>query len=137
MKFSDLPWRPTPSMLRNFAALSLLFFGSAAAWQYWVNNRPTLAVILALIALAIGPLGLVKPQAVRPVFVAWLALGFPIGWTVSQIALAILLYGMFTPLAMLFRVMRRDLLWLKRPQRDSYWTTKPAPRDAASYLRPF
>ncbi len=137
MKFSDLPWRPTTAMLRNFSGLSLVFVGSAAAWQYWVKDRPSLAIALALLALTIGSVGLVKPHAVQPVFVVWLALAFPVGWTVSQVALAMLLYGMFTPLAVVFRLMRRDVLWLKRPKRDSYWTPKPAPRDAASYLRPF
>jgi hypothetical protein len=63
---------------------------------------------------------------------------FPIGWTVSRVLLAVLFYGLFTPLAVLFRLMRRDLLVLRRPEeQESYWVHKPVVTDMRRYTRAF
>jgi hypothetical protein len=61
---------------------------------------------------------------------------FPIGWAISHLVLAILYYGLFTPVAAVFRMTGRDELNLRRPVRsDSYWSPKSTANDAAEYLR--
>ena len=58
----------------------------------------------------IGLLGLLWPRVIRPVYVGWMVLAFPIGWTVSQAMLAVMFYGLFTPIGLLFRLIGRDPL---------------------------
>ena len=41
-------------------------------------------MVLWGLAVVIGGVGLVAPAAIKPVFVAWTVLAFPIGWTVSS-----------------------------------------------------
>ena len=88
---------------------------------------------------SIGGVGLVAPAAIKPVYMAWMVVAFPIGWTVSKVVLAAMLYLVFTPLALVFRLMGRDALdmRLRRPAGESYWKAKPSARSGDEYLRQF
>lgn len=138
MNFRDLPLNPTPLVLRQFAAAWILFFGVIAAVQYLVHDRTVVAATLATVAITIGPMGLIRPMWLRPIFVVWMIAVFPIGWVVSRITLLVLFFGIFTPLAIYFRVTGRDLLRLRKPaDATSYWQTKPAARGPRSYFQQF
>lgn len=135
MQWSDIQTHPSDKTLRQFAGLCLVFFGGLAAWQGLMRGRVGLGLGLAALAVTIGPLGLLKPQAIRLIYVGWMMVVFPIGWTVSRIALALLYYGMFTPVAFFFRLRGRDTLFLQpRPDKESYWTQKPMPTDVRQYF---
>jgi hypothetical protein len=138
MQWSDIQFRPPAKTLRQFAGLWLACFGGLSAWEGFVRGHATLAVALAILALTIGPLGLAWPQLVRPVFVAWMILAFPIGWTVSQLILALMFYGLFTPISLIFRLIGRDPLHRARqPGLESYWTPKATPTDSRRYFKQF
>jgi hypothetical protein len=63
---------------------------------------------------------------------------FPLGWLVSQLVLAILFYGVFTPLALVFRLIGRDALALKKPSGEAtFWRPKPTPSDPRRYFRQY
>ena len=132
------PFDPTPRMLRQFGGIWIVFFGAIAAWQGLHHERHGLGLALVVLAITIGPVGIVAPRLIRPVFIGSMALTYPVGWIVSRIVLGILFYGLFTPVALLFRAKGRDELRLK-PQRGTatYWTTKSHATDKAQYLRQF
>jgi len=109
-----------------------------ALWQEFHHGRHTLALALAILAVTLGPLGLAWPRIMRPVFIGWMALVYPIGWTVSRLVLGILFFGLFTPVAWIFRIMGRDELRLKpQPHATTYWQPKPRANDKAQYMRQF
>jgi len=138
MQWSEIPFAPPPRTLREFAGLWLLVFGGLGCWQGLVRGNLTLALVFAALAVAVGPLGLLRPQAVRPLFVGSMILTFPIGWAVSRILLALLFYGVFTPVGLFFRVTGRDPLRREhQPGKETYWAPKPAPAGVRSYLRQF
>ena len=138
MQWSDIQFNPPRATLRQFAGLWLAFFGGLAGWQAMARGNLALAAVCAILALTIGPLGLVRPLLVRPIFVAWMVLAFPIGWTVSQIILAVMFYGLFTPIALVFRLIGRDPLHrAHRPELETYWLSKPAPADLRRYFKQF
>ena len=95
-------------------------------------------MVFAALATTVGPVGLAKPQAIRPIFLASTAITFPIGWTVSQILVAFLFYGIVTPVGILFKLIGRDVL-KRGPQRTlaTYWTAKATAEDVRRYLRQF
>jgi hypothetical protein len=127
-------------MLRQFAALWIVFFGLIAARQEFHDHRREVAITIAALALTVGPLGLLFPRLIRPIFIAWMRLAQPIGWVVSRMVLGTIFYGLFTPVACVFRLIGRDVLILKpRPEAASYWVPKPnaGARDQAQYLRQF
>jgi hypothetical protein len=138
MQWSDIPFHPPAKTLRQFAGLWLVFFGGLAAWQFFVPGNRTAAAVLGVLAVTVGPLGLAFPDPIRPIYVAWMVLAFPIGWTVSRLILATIYYGLFTPVALAFRLIGRDALnRTRRPAVDSYWSAKPAPANLRSYFRQF
>jgi len=138
MNWSDLPLRPTPKALRQFAGTWLVFFLALGSWNYFYNGHQTFGVILVAMDLIVGPIGLFKPPTVRWIFISWMLLAFPIGWLISQIMLAVLFYLVLTPVAIVFRLKGRDLLSRKpAPDRASFWTPKQTPSDVRSYFKQY
>jgi len=136
MRWSDIPRDPPRRLLRQFGGLWLVFFLGLAAWQSLVHGLSTTGVLAAAVAL-LGAVGLARPRVVRPVFVGWMMLAFPLSWLVSHVALAIVFYGFFTPLALVFRLSGRDPLALKRRNTESYWQARPQATDVRRYFRQF
>ena len=105
--------------VRQFGGLWLVFFLGLAAWQSLAHGPSTTSALAAAVAL-LGAVGLARPRVVRPVFVGWMMLAFPVSWLVSHVALAIVFYGFFTPLTLVFRLSGRDPLALKRRNTESF-----------------
>lgn len=135
MRWSEIPFHPSERTLRQFALLWIGFFLLLAGWQGILRERHFLGSFLAVLALTIGPLGIIWPRVLRPIYVGWLIAVFPIGWLVSRLILGLLFFGLFTLVAMVFRVLGRDPL-RRRPQPDvtSYWRKKLVPADVRSYF---
>ena len=138
MHWSDIQFDPSRTTLRQFAGLWLVFFGGLALWQALVRGQTTLAAMLAILAVTIGLLGLTRPPWVRLIYVGWMILAFPIGWTISQIMLAVMFVGLFAPIGLAFRLLGRDPLHrTRRPDRESFWEPKPESADLGRYFKQF
>ncbi len=138
MKWSDIPRDPSRKILRQFAGAWLVFFLAWAAHQGLAKGRLQFGLALAVMAVGVGLVGLIRPGAVRWLFVGWMVLAFPIGWLISQLTLLVMFYGMLTPIALFFRLTGRDALCRKpTPGVASYWTAKPQPRDMRRYFRQY
>ena len=138
MKWSELPLHPSPKVLRQFAGMWLVFFGCLAVHQGLVRNRPLLGVVLGVAAAVVGGLGLLRPVAVRWVFVGWMVLVFPLGWLISQVMLLVLFFGLITPVALLFRLKGRDVLRRKPGGgQTTFWMNKETPQDLRRYFRQY
>jgi hypothetical protein len=140
MNWSDIPRIPSQRKLRQFAGLFFLTFGWLACWESALarDKKPPFAFVFGLMAVSIGLAGLIKPQWIRPIFVGWMILVFPLGWVISRLVLATVYYGLFTPLGLLFRLLGRDPLHLRdQPGQISYWIAKPVAEDVRGYFRQF
>jgi hypothetical protein len=138
MKWSDLPLKPTARALRQFAGAWLILFLAAGVHRYVVRGQHQVGIAVGMMAIVIGGLGLIRPAAVRWLFVGATVLAFPIGWVVSQIMLAVIYYGIITPLALWFRLRGRDLLSRKpASNRTTFWTPKRTPEDMGAYFRQY
>jgi len=139
MRWSDMNFVPAARTLRQFAALWILFFAGLGFWNGFRHDRWLLAFLLLGVALVVGALGIARPGWIRPVFVGWMVLAFPIGWLTSRILLAGFFYGIFTPLGLLFRLGGRDPL-RRRFQGGAlatYWSAKAPARDVQAYFHQF
>jgi len=137
MRWADVTAPPPEKVLRQFAVLWLGVFVSIGAWRA-LYQRDGFEVWLIALGLIVGVLGLARPAAVRWLYTGWMMAAFPIGWTISQIVLAALFYGMFTPMAATFRLIKRDVLRLRRrDELETYWRPKPGPSDVRDYFRQF
>ena len=137
MQWSDVTKAPSRRTLRQFAVLCLVVFGGLAALRMWRGQDDLQTRIMAVAAAVIGGGGLVAPAAIRPVFTGWMILAFPIGWTVSRVALGILFFAVFTFVSLVFRMTGRDVLRLRHPHERSYWRPKFSAKSSEEYLRQF
>ena len=109
MRWRDIPFDPPKQTIRWFAVYGFVLLFLLAIWRLWHEDQLT-AFVFGLLGLLLGAAGALKPSLMRPVFVASMIVTFPIGWTVSQAILLVLFYGIFTPLALVFRLIGRDAL---------------------------
>ena len=138
MKWSDIQFQPPKKVLRQFAAAWLGFLLAWAAHQWLARGNQKTAVVLGALAIVVGGLGLVAPVAIRCIYVGCTMVAFPVGWVVSQAVLALIFYGVITPLALFFRVQGRDLLQRAPPRgRESLWVARSRPQDVRRYFRQY
>ena len=137
MRWSEVTAAPSTKTLRQFAGLCIVVFGLLAGLRLWRGDTGTMTVAIAAVGGTIGVLGLAWPAAIRYVYTGWMIAAFPIGWTVSRIIVTALFYLVFTPFALVFRVIGRDALHLRRGQPRSYWAKGETAESAESYFSQF
>ncbi len=134
----DVNWRPSPRELRQFAAMGIAFSGLMASVVLWKGGSPTLAGTIVGVGFVLGSAGCVVPPLLRPVYVVLMALALPIGWVVSHVLLALVYFGLMTPLGLLLRLFGHDPLRRRfDPETDSYWIPHEPTQDTQRYFRQF
>ncbi|HKY64649.1 MAG TPA: SxtJ family membrane protein [bacterium] len=81
-------------------------------------------------------LGLIVPAWLRPLHFLWMKLAEGLGWINTRIILAILFFLIFTPLALIRRLLGKDPLGLRREESATYWR-QAAPDSKPRFDRPF
>lgn len=137
MQWSEVTARPSPRTLRQFAALFLIVFAVVAGLRVWRGDTGTATIVIAVIGVVIGLLGLVRPDAIRYVYTGWMIAAFPIGWTISRVIVTLLFYVVFTPFALVFRLIGRDALRRRQHTRTTYWMETNAAEPPESYYGQF
>ena len=133
MKLIELNWNPTARQLRQFGGLSTI----ALPLVTWIwGGSPSLILSMLGIGAAMAGLGLVVPAVLRPIFVGLSLVGIPIGMVIGELTMLLIFFGVFVPIGLFFRVIKRDALQLKiDPECNSYWQRKRPPSSVASYYR--
>lgn len=138
MRWSDVDFHPSSRKLRQFAVLWIVFVAAIGGWPALVHGGWSAACVCWVLGGGLGTLGLVRPQILGPIFVAWSAAAYPIGWLVSNVILSAIFFGLICPLALLFKLLGRDALQLRRsPRAATYWAVKPAATRPERYLQQF
>ncbi|WP_394952247.1 SxtJ family membrane protein [uncultured Helicobacter sp.] len=101
--------QPTTKDLRTFLAIWAGIFAILALFPLLKDYANTPRV-WALIACGISLALLAFPRVITPVYRLWIVLGEGIGFVISRSILAILFFGIFTPVALVFRLIGRDVL---------------------------
>jgi hypothetical protein len=127
---------PTRSELRWFGLLLLTVFASLAALVAWRFEAGGFARGLAGTGVALALLYYALPPLRRPLYRGWMRLVTPFGRLVSQVVLAIVYFGVLTPIGVAVRAFGRDKLE-RRFVADarSYWTARSREADTSRYLR--
>ena len=130
---------PTLRELRQFGFIWMgfvAFFGAVAWFKF---ESPPLARGLWIAAVVVPVLGWAVPSVMRLVFVGMSYLAWPIGFVVSHVVLALVYYGVLTPIGLLIRIFGYDSMKRKHdPEASTYWVERIAARvDAKRYFRQF
>lgn len=102
-----------------------------------VKHYHTAAVVLYGLGALGGLAGLVGNRPGLWFYRAWMGIGFVLGNIMSRILLAIVYYGLFTPLGLLMRLSLRRDLRLRRPREETCWVDVPQGVSDGSYERQF
>lgn len=138
MTLKDLTLHPTSRALRQFSAAWLVFLVAWGAYWGLVRHQAGLGLGLGVLGAGVGVAGLAWPPCVRWLYVAAMALAFPVGWVVSLLLLAVMYFLIITPVALYFRLRGRDLLGLRpQPGRESFWVPKQMPDDIRRYFKQY
>jgi hypothetical protein len=138
MAMIEIDRHPAPRTLRQFAGLFLVAFGVIGYLLLRRTESMEAAAMAWGLAALVFLVGMIRPQAIRLVYVGLIYLAFPIGWVVSHILLAIVLYFVFTPIGWALRLLGRGPLERGFDLRaESYWTPHRQPASIDRYFRQF
>lgn len=139
MALIELDRNPSESNLRWFAGLWFpaffvvigLFVG--IKFGLWTVVVPTWGMV-AVVAM----IGVAFPASMRALYLTWMYAAFPIGWTVSHLALGATYYLLMTPIGLFMRLLGHDPLERRiRKDAASYWAEHRPGGDRARYFRQY
>lgn len=134
MALLRVDWNPGPRKLRVFG-IGLLALTAILAGAHYRRGQPGPAPAALGLGAALGVVTLAFPAIGLRIYKAWMCVAFAIGTTLSTAMLLVLYYLMLTPLGLIFRLLGRDALRLKRPPLGSYWIPLEAREDKTYYER--
>ena len=136
MALMEIRWNPTRRELRQFGGLLALLLGVLAFWNRAAGT--TVLIVCGSLLLLVALLAWLRPSWLRPVYVTWMCLAFPIGWVVSHLLLAAIFYLLLTPLGWLLSLGGYDPLRRRWDRSlDSYWESRKLSADPRRYFRQF
>ncbi len=114
---------PSKKELKSFLLILSGILLSVALYPLIQNKLVHIWVLpIAFLSLLVG---LMRPQYATNVYKIWMIISETIGNLISKMIMAILFFGVFTPVAMLLKLLNKDLL-RKKIERNSttYWSTR-------------
>ena len=132
----DINWNPSRRELRQFAGIWLPAFAAFAGAVIYRSGGIATAIVIWALAAQIAVIGVAAPQRIKPLFVGWMAIAYPIGWTVSHLVLGVIYFGLFTFVGLLMRLFRYDPMD-RSTGGTTYWRARTERPDAAAYFRQF
>jgi hypothetical protein len=134
MSLLQTDWNPSRRQLRHFTWAFALVLG----WISWSCSTGATGLGLRLVAAGVFATGTIWPALFGWLYRAVVAVTFPVGWVVGHVLLAVVYFGLITPLAAGFRLLGRDPLGRRfEPEAESYWQPRARVTDYRRYLRQF
>lgn len=130
---------PSQKELAWFGLMFLAFFGLIGGVVWWRFDAPNVAYILWGVAAVIVAAYYAVPALRKPIYLGWLYAAFPIGWVISHLVMGIIYYLVFTPIALVFKIIGRDAL-SRSIDKDakSYWVEhRTGVGDPSRYFKQF
>ena len=140
MGIIEINKNPSRKELVVFAAAVAFFLAIVGALLH--RHHPDAARVLWLLVIPVAALGAAAawwlPGATRIIYLAWMYAVYPIGWTISHLALAVVYYLVVTPIGLLMRLFGRDPMRRKfDPSATTYWQPHESADEPERYFRQF
>ena len=107
---------------RSFGIVFFIVFLIIAAWplindseiRYW-------SLVISFIFLF---LGIINSKLLTPLNKIWFKIGILLGNIISPIVMGIIFFLVVTPTSIIMKILKKDLLNLKKNNKNSYWIEK-------------
>lgn len=104
-------------------------FVAVAAWNVY-QARPAVYWATGAVGALLWLIGAASTSASRAFHAGWMRLAAALGWINSRILLSLIFFGLLAPTGMIRRLLGRDPLDRRGPQRDSYWIPRRKKRQS-------
>lgn len=132
MKFSEVQ---LPSNKKFGFFFTFLFL--VLALYFYTRSYIAVSYIFTGTALIFSLVTIFKANFLLPLNKLWMQFGLLLGMIVSPIVLGLIFFGLFTPIALLMRLIGRDELCLNFVERNSYWIKRNTPIQTESFKDQF
>ena len=95
---------------------------------YPLINGENLRLWSLIISIVFIVLGIINSNLLKPLNKLWFKFGLLLGKIISPFVMGIIFFVVVTPIAILMRLLRKDLLNLKFNKNNSYWIEKTGPK---------
>tara|TARA_B100000123_G_scaffold124265_1_gene91769 strand:- start:988 stop:1377 length:390 start_codon:yes stop_codon:yes gene_type:complete len=95
---------------------------------YPLTNQENIRVWSLIIALIFLILGLLNSKILNPFNKLWFKFGMILGRIISPIIMSIIFFLVVTPIALIMKLLKKDLLNLKFNKTNTYWIEKSGPK---------
>ena len=111
---------------RNFGIVFSVFFLIIFLWPLKSGNE--LNLFLLLISAIFLLLGLTNSKLLSPLNIIWFKFGLFLGKIVSPVVMGIIFFFVVTPISLILKIFKKDVLNLKKNKKKSYWIEKTGPK---------
>ena len=107
---------------RNFGLVFFFVFFIISIWPLFINGQ--INIFLVFLSFIFLLLGLVNSKLLMPLNKLWFSFGLLLGRFISPIIMGVIFFGLVTPIGLLLRIFRKDILKLKLNNKNTYWDKK-------------
>ena len=111
-----------PGSNRSFGLVFFVVFLLIALYPLLNNN--TVNIVLLVTSIVFLILGLVNSKLLSPLNFLWFKFGILIGKLISPLIMGFIFFLVVTPIGLLMKLFRKDLLNLKFNNKETYWIKK-------------
>ena len=95
---------------------------------YPLVNSESIRIWSLIVSLIFLILGAINSKLLSPLNKVWFKFGLLLGRIISPIVMGIIFFLVVTPIALLMRLLKKDLLNLKFSKNNTYWIEKSGPK---------
>ena len=111
---------------RSFGIVFFIVFLLIALYPLLKDNDLRIwSLIISFIFLI---LGLINSKILTPLNRLWFKFGLLLGKFISPLIMGIIFFAVVTPIGIIMRLLKKDLLNLKYNKKETYWIDKSGPK---------
>ena len=111
---------------RSFGIVFFIVFIIIAIYPFL--NQGELRLWSLIVSIIFLILGLLNSKLLLPLNKIWFKFGILLGKIVSPLVMGIIFFFVVTPIGILMRILKKDLLNLKFNKKTTYWIEKNGPK---------
>ena len=112
----------TSNSNKKFGILFFIVFFLYGIWP--ILNSDEIKIWALLISLVFLVLGLKNSKILSPLYKYWIKFGELLGKIISPVVMAFVYFAVITPIAIIIRILGKDLLKLKFSKSSTYWINR-------------
>ncbi len=111
---------------KNFGIVFFIFFLILSIYPILYDG--SIIIWLFIISLIFLILGMFNSKYLTPLNILWFKFGILLGKLISPVIMILIFFGIVTPIAIIMRLLKKDLLNLKFTNDETYWINKSGPK---------